>query len=80
MLDRVVKPFPARPAFVLSHTDSVLCSGRVLDTLLEAETCYPRPGPAPHPPPHHRKLLADWMLEVCQAHACSPQVTPGCND
>ena len=27
-----------------------------------------------HLAPHHRKIVTDWMLEVCQEQKCFPQV------
>ena len=60
---------PRKPIFVKSITDSVLLQDRVLDNLLVSEYHY-------HHPHHHqslyiknRKLVTNWMLEVCQDSA-----------
>ena len=65
--------WPARPPFVRSCCDRVLLSSRVLDNLLEAEWESRSQGQAASILAHHRKIVTDWMLEVCQDH-CSPQV------
>ena len=66
--------WPARPPFVRSCSDRVLLSSRVLANLLVAESeSKAREVEGSSILAHHRKILTDWMLEVCQDH-CSPQV------
>ena len=68
---------PARPAFVRSCSDRVLLSTRVLDNLLESEWQYHTScGGGDYISKvqsqilvHHRKIVTDWMLEVCQEHS-----------
>ena len=74
------RAWPARPPFVRSCSDRVLLSSRVLDNLLVAECdCKTLGGDyisqvqGANILAQHRKIVTDWMLEVCQDH-CSPQV------
>ena len=68
------RAWPARPPFVRSCSDRVLLSSRVLANLLVAESeSKAREVEGSSILAHHRKILTDWMLEVCQDH-CSPQV------
>ena len=68
------------PAFVPSHHDPVLTHTRVLHNLLISECKY-CPSSQDYMrliqsdlAPHHRKIVTDWMLEVCEEQNCSPQV------
>ena len=66
--------------FVNPSTDLVLLSGRVLDNLLVSEQLHDQlhGDYMEHVQeclaPHHRKIVTDWMLEVCQEEECPPQV------
>ena len=70
-----------RPPFVRSCSDRVLLSQRVLDNLLASEVQYKnQTGSGDYMSRvqvqilvHHRKIVTDWMLELCQDH-CSGQV------
>ena len=70
-----------KPAFVRSCSDRVLLSQRVLDNLLASEVQYKnQTGSGDYMSRvqvqilvHHRKIVTDWMLELCQDH-CSGQV------
>ena len=68
------------PVFVKPCADLVLTSGRVLENLLESECQYEHlhrdylRHVQEHLLPHHRKIVTDWMLEVCEEQNCSPQV------
>ena len=68
------------PAFVKPCADLVLTSGRVLENLLESECQHGHlhgdymHHVQEHMLPHHRKIVTDWMLEVCEEQNCSPQV------
>jgi len=74
-LDKIVMP-----AFVKSSPDLVLTSERVLENLLISECHYGHlhgdymHQVQEHLLPHHRKIVTDWMLEVCEEQNCSPQV------
>ena len=69
-----------RPPFVASHPDPVLLHTKVLHNLLISECKYSPSSQdymhqvQPHLAPHHRKIVTDWMLEVCEEQNCSPQV------
>ena len=70
-----------RPKFTPSTTDPVLYSPRVLHNLLLSECLTSLPMSQDYMKevqeflaPHHRKIVTDWMLEVCQEQKCSPQV------
>ena len=69
-----------KPAFVKPCADLVLISGRVLENLLISECHYDHlhgdymQHVQEHLLPHHRKIVTDWMLEVCEEQNCSPQV------
>ena len=73
--DKVVKS-----TFVKSCPDLVLTSDRVLVNLLLSECDYGQlqgdymQHVQEHLAPHHRKIVTDWMLEVCQEQECSSQV------
>ena len=66
--------------FVKSCPDLVLTSDRVLMNLLVSEIDYDHhqgdymQQVQEHLAPHHRKIVTDWMLEVCEEQNCSPQV------
>jgi hypothetical protein len=72
--------FNAKPKFVKSCADLVLTSDRVLVNLLISECNFSLPNGdymqqvQEHLAPHHRKIVTDWMLEVCEEQKCSPQV------
>ena len=70
-----------RPKFLPSLPDPVLHSTRVLHNLLLSECLYSSTISKDYMKevqeylaPHHRKIVTDWMLEVCQEQKCSPQV------
>ena len=70
-----------RPKFTPSTSDPVLHSPRVLHNLLLSECLTSLPMSKDYMKevqeflaPHHRKIVTDWMLEVCQEQKCSPQV------
>ena len=69
-----------KPAFVKPCADLVLTSVRVLENLLVSECQYGHIHGdymhhiQEHLLPHHRKIVTDWMLEVCEEQNCSPQV------
>ena len=71
---------PKRPHFTHSSPDPVLHSGRVLQNLLLQECLYCPLSPdymeevQEYLAPHHRKIVTDWMLEVCQEQKSYPQV------
>ena len=70
---------PRRP-FISSNTDPVLIQSNVLDTLLISECSYSPDlqdylkEKQEHLNARHRKIVTDWMLEVCQEQKCPPQV------
>ena len=70
----------SRPGFVRSHLDDVLLGDRVLHNLLVSELHYKlRVGDYMRQiqetiTPNHRKIVADWMLEVCQSESLAPSV------
>ena len=67
-------------AFVQSYHDPVFLRTIVLHNLLISECKYSPSSQdymqhvQEHLVPHHRKIVTDWMLEVCQEQKCSPQV------
>ena len=70
-----------RPKFIPSLPDPVIHSTRVLHNLLLSECLYSSTVSKDYMKdvqeylaPHHRKIVTDWMLEVCQEQKCSPQV------
>ena len=70
-----------RPKFIPSQPDPVTHSTRVLHNLLLSECLYNSTVSKDYMKdvqeylaPHHRKIVTDWMLEVCQEQKCSPQV------
>ena len=69
-----------RPAFVESYHDPVFLRTLVLYNSLISECKYSPSSQdymqhvQEHLAPHHRKIVTDWMLEVCQEQKCSPQV------
>ena len=70
-----------RSDFIPSLPDPVLHSARVLHNLLQSEILYSSTvckdymkDVQEYLAPHHRKIVTDWMLEVCQEQKCSPQV------
>ena len=70
-----------RSDFIPSLPDPVLHSARVLHNLLQSECLYSSTvckdymkDVQEYLAPHHRKIVTDWMLEVCQEQKCSPQV------
>ena len=70
-----------RSDFIPSLPDPVLHSARVLHNLLQSEILYSSSvckdymkDVQEYLAPHHRKIVTDWMLEVCQEQKCSPQV------
>ena len=70
-----------RPVFVRSQADSVLLSDRVLANLLVSESHYAfkvsdyMAQVQRSLAVNHRKIVTDWMLEVCQESTLAPQVT-----
>ena len=70
-----------RPVFVRSQADSVLLSDRVLANLLVSESHYAfkvsdyMAQVQRSLAVNHRKIVTDWMLEVCQESNLAPQVT-----
>ena len=69
-----------RPSFVQSYHDPVFLRTLVLHNSLISECKYFPSSKdymqhvQEHLAPHHRKIVTDWMLEVCQEQKCSPQV------
>jgi len=69
-----------RPVFVRSQADSVLLSDRVLANLLVSESHYAfkvsdyMAQVQRSLAVNHRKIVTDWMLEVCQESNLAPQV------
>ena len=69
-----------RPAFVQRYQDPVFLRNLVLHNSLISECKYSPSSQdymqhvQEHLAPHHRKIVTDWMLEVCQEQKCSPQV------
>ena len=67
------------PAFVLSHVDKDLITDkRVLENMLSLETGYQVSDYCmdiqTEIAPHMRKIVTDWMLEVCEDQQCQPEV------
>ena len=69
-----------RPVFVKSQADKVLLSDRVLHNLLVSECHYENKSSdymkqiQQHIVISHRKIVTDWMLEVCQESNLASQV------
>ena len=70
------------PMFVRSHPDpALLTDTRVLHNLLVTESHHMRLRVRDYMAvvqdlitPHHRKIVTDWMLEVCQSEGLAPGV------
>ena len=70
----------SKPIFVKSQSDKVLLSERVLHNLLLSECHYDNKCSdymtqvQKHILVNHRKIVTDWMLEVCQESHLASQV------
>ena len=67
---------PPHPAFINTCQDQVLSEDRVLENLFIAESFYVKSNrqSVPHFLSEHRRLLTEWMLDVCQVNQNSNQV------
>ncbi|XP_034825629.1 G1/S-specific cyclin-D3 [Maniola hyperantus] len=71
-------PTPAPPS---ACSDPVLLRRRVLDNLLRTEERYAVTANyfgnvQTEVTPHMRRVVAEWMLEVCEDHSCQEEVFP----
>ena len=70
----------SKPIFLKSQSDRVLLSDRVLHNLLLSECHYNNKCSdyitqvQKHILVNHRKIVTDWMLEVCQESQLASQV------
>ena len=64
------------PAFIETCDDQVLTEERILENLFTAENCYVKSNlkSVPHFFSEQRRLLTEWMLEICQVNQNSNQV------
>ena len=81
--EEIRKKSLSKPTFVKSQSDKVLLSDRVLHNLLLSECNYDNKisdymtQVQKHILVNHRKIVTDWMLEVCQESQLASQVKEG---
>ena len=57
----------SKSAFIRSCPDQILMSDRVLENLLHSENIYFNPKRKTRVDGESRKLVTEWMMELCQA-------------